>query len=339
MLTIINNIPQGLLEKEATDLYKVLPGPTLMHLSGNKEPPLFVSVLMHGDEDTGWIAIRDLLRKYEHKPLPRSLSVFIGNVEAARYGQRFLENQPDYNRIWNISHASGEPPEYAMMRQVADEMKKRNVFASLDIHNNTGLNPHYACVNKLEHPFFHLATLFSRTVVYFTTPHTVQSIVFAKLCPAVTVECGQPGQARSSEHALEYIEACLHLSGIPTHAIASHDMDLFHTVAIAKVPEHISFGFGEGECDIHFMDDLDHLNFRELPINTVLANINKVDGMPLDVRDEGNNDVTKRYFVVEEGQLRTRIPFMPAMLTVKAKAIRQDCLCYLMERYQDYITE
>ena len=113
MLTIINNIPEGLLEKEADELYKILPGPTLMHLSGNKQPPLFVSVLMHGNEDTGWIAIRDLLRQYQDKTLPRSLSVFIGNVDAARHGVRFLENQPDYNRIWNISHASGEPPEYA----------------------------------------------------------------------------------------------------------------------------------------------------------------------------------------------------------------------------------
>ena len=135
----------------------------------------------------------------------------------------------------------------------------------------------------------------------------------------------------------------LHLSELPTHAIAAHDMDLFHTVAIAKVPEHISFGFGldsdDRDCHIHFMDDLDHLNFRELPINTVLATIHKENGMPLDVRDEGHNDVTKRYFTVEEGELRTRIPFMPAMLTVKATAIRQDCLCYLMERYQDYVLE
>ncbi|MDH5648567.1 MAG: M14 family metallopeptidase [Gammaproteobacteria bacterium] len=335
MLTIINSIPEGLLERQATELYKLLPGPTLMHLQGKREPPLFVSVLMHGNEDTGWCAIRELLRQYQDKPLPRSLSVLIGNVEAARYGQRFLDHQPDYNRIWNISHASGEPPEYAMVRQVVDEMKKRQVFASVDIHNNTGINPHYACVNKLDNAFLHLATLFSRTVVYFTTPHTVQSIAFAKLCPSVTVECGQPGQAHGPQHALEYIDACLHLSGIPTHPVASHDMDLFHTVAIAKVPEHISFGFGEGQGDVHFMEDLDHLNFRELPINTLLAKVNGLQTLPLDVRDEGNNDVGKRYFVVEGGQLRTRIPFMPSMLTVNAKAIRQDCLCYLMERYQD----
>jgi len=28
-----------------------------------------------------------------------------------------------------------------------------------------------------------------------------------------------------------------------------------------------------------------------------------------------------------------RTPIMPSMLTVNERAIRQDCLCYLMERY------
>jgi len=35
---------------------------------------------------------------------------------------------------------------------------------------------------------------------------------------------------------------------------------------------------------------------------------------------------------VVEGELRTRVPVMPSMLTRKLDVIRADCLCYLMER-------
>lgn len=61
--------------------------------------PLFVSMLLHGNETTGLLAVQRLLDKYRDQPLPRALSVFVGNVEAARLGLRRLEGQPDYNRI------------------------------------------------------------------------------------------------------------------------------------------------------------------------------------------------------------------------------------------------
>jgi len=43
-------------------------------------------------------------------------------------------------------------------------------FASIDIHNDTELNPHYACVTRLEPQFIALARLFSRTIVHFERP-------------------------------------------------------------------------------------------------------------------------------------------------------------------------
>jgi succinylglutamate desuccinylase len=135
---------------------------------------LFVSVLLHGNETTGWQAVRQLLRCYRERELPRSLSLFIGNVRAARYGQRRLDGQPDYNRIWG----PGSTPEHAMAEAVLRQMRQRGVFASVDIHNNTGTNPHYACVNYLDPSTLHLATLFGRTVLYFRRPEGVQSMAF-----------------------------------------------------------------------------------------------------------------------------------------------------------------
>ncbi len=267
MLRILDQVPDGFLDVEPRDLYGLLKGPTLLHLTGARNPAIFVSVLLHGHETSGFIAIQNLLKKYATQPLPRSLSVFVGNVEAAHHGKRMLEGQPDYNRIWQ----EGPLPEHKMTQQVIDEMRFRGVFLSLDIHNNTGLNPHYACITHLAQSCFHMATLFTRTVVYFTKPTGVQITSFRDLCPAVTIECGQVGQQRSVDHVVEYLDACMHLSEIPQHPIASQDIDLFHTIATVTVPAQFSIGFGDEHADLRFLTELDQLNFTELPVDTLLG--------------------------------------------------------------------
>lgn len=330
-MTQYDALPHGLLDLPARRLSEVLPGPTLIHLPGRHTPPLFVSVLLHGNEDTGWQAAQTVLKKYATAELPRALSLFIGNVEAARSGLRRLDGQPDYNRVWPGSEEA-HPAELAMMQQVVDAMRTRGVFASLDIHNNTGLNPHYACVNRLDQPFLHLATLFSRIAVYFIRPRGVQSAAFAELCPAVTVECGKPGTPGSVEHAAAFMEACLHLSEFPQHPVAPHDVDLFHTVATVKVPDEASFGFGIPAADIDFVPELDHFNFRELAHGDRWGWVKAGSSARLQVLDESGADIGDRLFDYRQNEIRLRRPLMPAMLTRDERVIRQDCLCYLMER-------
>lgn len=329
MLTIHHHLPAGLLELGPEQLHPHLPGPTLIHLPGRRPEPLFVSILLHGNETTGWLAMRQLLQNHADKPLPRALSLFIGNVAAASQGQRVLPGQPDYNRIWPGS-AHSDSPETRMARQVVAAMRQRHVFASIDIHNNTGLNPHYGCVNRLDAAWLHLATLYSRTVVYFTQPHGVQSAAFAQLCPAVTLECGKPGSG--IEHAAAYVEACLHLAEFPAHPIRAQDIDLFHTIATVKVPDDVNFSFGGAEGDIEFPPDLDHLNFRELPAGAEFARLHGERAPCLQAHADDGSDIGHTVFACSNGRIRLTRPLMPAMLTLDANIIRQDCLCYLMER-------
>ncbi len=331
MLTQYETLPLGLLDLPAARLHEVLPGPALIHLPGRRMPPLFVSVLLHGNEDTGWRAAQAVLKKFSGAELPRALSLYIGNVEAARAGLRRLDGQPDYNRVWPGGEGA-HPAEQAMTQQVVDAMRARGVFASLDIHNNTGLNPHYACVNRLEPHFLHLATLFSRIVVYFVSPRGVQSAAFAELCPAVTVECGKPGTPGSVEHAADFIEACLHLSEFPAHRVEAHDIDLFHTIATVKVPESIRFGFGTADADIDFEAELDHYNFRELGPGDLLGRVRADTFAALLALDEQGADIGGRLFDYRDGRITLKKKLMPAMLTRDERVIRQDCLCYLMER-------
>lgn len=332
MLRQVEFLPEAFIDAQPQQLADLLGGPTLVHLPGRREQPLFVSVLLHGNETTGLLAVQALLGRYYDRELPRSLSLFIGNVDAARDGLRRLAGQPDYNRVWpGTDHQ--DTPEKRMMAEVFEIMCERQPFASVDVHNNTGINPHYACINRVDHRYVQLASLFSRTLVYFTRPQGVQSLALSEICPAVTVECGKVGQAAGEEHALEFLDACLHLSEIPDQPVAEHDVDVFHTVAIVRVPRSLSFGFGKVPADICFIEDLDHLNFRELPAGSSLAQLNGVESLPLEASDEQGNEVASRYFSIKEGLLQTTRPLMPSMLTLDERVIRQDCLGYLMERY------
>jgi succinylglutamate desuccinylase len=327
-----DSLPEGLLDVSADQLHTLLPRPTLIHLPGRHERPLFVSVLLHGNESTGLHAVQKLLKKYEARSLPRSLSLFFGNIAAARGGVRRLDAEPDFNRVWpGTTH---EPcPETALMAAVTEEMRSRRVFASIDVHNNTGLNPHYACVNRLDHRFLQLAAMFGRLVAYFTHPRGTQAAAFGALCPAVTLECGNPEHRYGAEHAFEYLDAALHLSEIPDHPVAAHDIDLYHTVVQLTVREDCRFGFAGDGLDLCLNDDLDHLNFTDLAAGTLLGNLpNGYGQMPIAAVNEAGRDVADEYFAVTEGRLELKKAIMPSMFTLNEQIIRQDCLGYLMER-------
>jgi hypothetical protein len=228
-------------------------------------------------------------------------------------------------------------PEQLIAQQVIAEMRSRGVFASIDIHNNTGRNPHYGCITRLDKHSLQLARLFNKIVVHYTSPKTVQSYAFGDFCPAIVVECGQPDLADGTAHALEYVEACLNLDSfdnLPDSAIA--DIDLFHTVAIVKVPEEINFSFNHHpNDDITFPAEMDCLNFRELPIGAKFGKA-KTERAYLSALSEEGEEKSDRYFQIENGEIILKSSVMPSMITLNIDIIRQDCLCYLMERLHQF---
>lgn len=335
---INHNLPQfnylhdGLLDVAVENLYQLIPEPSLFHLSGKREGALFVSVMLHGNEPTGFLALQRLLQKYHGQILPRSLSIFFGNTQAARLNLRHLDNQPDFNRVWPGTTLE-DSAEQQWAEQITEIMRGRGVFASVDVHNNTGLNPHYACLNKLDNDFLQLGALFGRLMVYFTHPKGTQSAAFAQFCPAVTLECGRPGQKHGTEHALEFLDSCLHLAELPNHAIAKHDVDIYHTVAQVKIADGMSFSFSDQTADLYLDNDLERMNFTEIMVGTRFGKINNT-GMPVIAKNDYGDDVTAQFFKNDEQQLLTIRSSMPSMLTLDERVIKQDCLCYLMERVQ-----
>lgn len=327
---VIDRLPEGFLDSSPDRLIDILPGPTLFDLPGRDPHPLFVSTLLHGNEYSGLDAMQAVLRRHAARGLPRSLLFFVGNVRAAAANLRTLAGELDYNRVWpgTLSPAA---PQAEMARWVYDYAARRKPFASVDIHNNTGFNPHYSCVTKLEPKFIALAQLFSRIVVHFQRPVGTQAAAFAELCPAITVECGKAGAGSATEHAIELIEACLSIAQLPDHAPAPHDVDLLRTYAIVKPPAGASFSFDGAPADFMFRSDIDHLNFSELEPGVSFGR--SAGGARLDVLPGDGEDVQPGdYFRYESGRILLSRTAIPAMLTVDPRAVTQDCLCYLMHR-------
>ncbi len=326
----LEQIPEALLDIPATELHRLFPQPALLHINGADAAPLFVSALLHGNETSGLPVIQSLLKSYVGKPWPRALSFLFGNVQAARLGLRRLDNQADFNRIWPGTDLAACPLT-RMARAVVEEMAGRGVSASIDLHNNTGRNPHYSCVERLDGQTLGLAALFSPLAVYSTYPKGTQTGAFAGLCPSVTLECGQPGDAVGIANALGLIEGCMRLPEIPRRRPA----DLFHAVAQVTVREEAGFSFSDPDADLVLNGQLDSLNFVELKPGTLLGRVaSLLPGAPLPLiarRDDGK-DVTDEFFRLEQGQLVLRKAAMPCMLSLDERVIRQDCLCYLMER-------
>ncbi|HED33664.1 MAG TPA: peptidase M14 [Gammaproteobacteria bacterium] len=323
-----NELPENFLNVKASELRQVLSRPSLIHLKGKKTRPLFICTLLHGNETTGFYALQKLLRDYQGMELPRSVSIFIGNVKAAEKGLRRLDEQVDYNRIWPGT-AEHYLAEAHMMHQVTEIMREKKVWASIDIHNNTGKNPHYACINKMQNEFMSLATLFSEVLVYFTTPKGVQSAAFAEICPAVTLECGLSGDVHGTDHVLQYLQAVLLLDDLDK-AIKTKK-NIYHTVARVKIPEGYSFGFSD-DATINLLPGIENYNFCELDAGVEMARVEPDSKAFLLAFDNDEREVGREFFDYQQNKILLKKAVMPAMLTMNTQIIRQDCLCYLMER-------
>jgi len=69
-----------------------------------------------------------------------------------------------------------------------------------------------------------------------------------------------------------------------------------------------------------------------MPPGILLANMHGHSSRCLLALDHNGHDITDNCFSFTDGAVRTRRELIPSMLTPDIQVIRQDCLCYLMER-------
>ena len=295
----------------ARALAEELAGPTLFDLRQEDKPPLFVSVLVHGNEPSGWDAVRNLHHELERA----SALVFVGNVTAAQAGVRTLPGRVDFNRVWE----GGNGPEAALAAEVVAIAAAAKPKLAIDMHNNTGRNPPYAVIARTDQPTLKLARRFSNLTLFGTQPGGYQTRRFAEFCPAATVEVGTPDDPASTDRATAFLRDLL--EGAPRcrrPAAPSADpstQTLFETAARVTV-----------SANTRLAPDTQRYNFRTAPAGTVLAQAGTLRAWSADGREIGSG-----YFRRRNGATVLSAATPIAMYTPDLAAARLDCLCYLLE--------
>ncbi|PHS40660.1 MAG: hypothetical protein COB07_03905 [Sulfurovum sp.] len=337
-LTILDQLPSAFLSISHRQIKDLFDTPTLIHLKGEKHPALFISILLHGNEFSGLQIMQEILKKYQTTggyKLPREIWLFVGNVDAAQMGVRLRDGQTDFNRAW-----PGTPDPHSdtavLIRDVMERITQKELFASLDLHNNTGQNPPYGCISAVNEKNKYLASFFNHIAMVFQSPKGVSTMAFDELCPAITLECSTPGNAPALKRAFDLIDDLMHMDHFPTKPLPVHDLQLVKNSATIKINTNITFCFEDdvsnsSDMDLTVVKNFDHHNFTLLEKNEVFA-YSKVD-KALVVTSADGEDITELIIQNDKGKLSLKKALMPAMISMDKKIVLQDCLCYLLEDY------
>lgn len=316
-----------------------LGGPTLLRVPGTEQAARarVVACLLHGNEDSGFRAVAQLLRSGARYPF--DLWVFVGNVEAALadgpFGHRYVDGQEDFNRVW------GKQPETTRERRMAAaalaELDAADPEAVLDLHNTTGDNPPHAIVpasaDQGSAGAVCLAAACTDLVLRWRlSAHTLMEAM-APRCPAIAVECGIANRPEHAAVAAKVLERFLCLDPVPGDAEPHLLVEMHERIAVRA---GVRFKFGgalDDDVDFVLMRDLDRANFGMLFAATVIGRVRPGDELPLRAVDMRGRDTTEDLFAIDgEGHVRLTRDVTPVMMTRSVVQTLRDCLFYVARR-------
>ena len=302
-----------LFDVDAADLHTELDGPTVFDLRRGTKRPFFASTLLHGNETSGWNSIRRFLADSKEA----SLVVLVGNIEAAAQNQRHLPHETDFNRVWR------QDPWRTNLQELLHEV---DPWCGIDIHNNSGPNPHYSVVTNFDSSTLALASMFSDKLIY--TEHTKDILGYAlsQYCPALTIETGTVDDAESEARAYELLRILSRMDQVPSKPC--RELQTFSTRGIVKV-EHAS---ESKENFPHFDRKLDNKSFQTLTAGTEFVNCIPA-GWHVNVMDPADDvDVTDEFIDFRGDRAYLKRDVVLSMFTRNPVLAVQDCVCYFLNR-------
>jgi succinylglutamate desuccinylase len=330
-LNIYHELPPTFCETNIADFHELLGGPSLICLEGENKTsrPLFISTLLHGNEYSGVMVLQKMFKNLlENNQRPkRPIILFIGNTLAAKENVRHLKTQEDFNRVW-----SGGDCELALIAsEVLKFVAQKNLYCSVDIHNNSGKNPFYSCINSTDSKVVGLARLFSEKIVYFTDPCEVQSIAFSRICPSITIEAGVSGEVEGINILTEKLRRLIESDELPDFD-SSMETTVYHSIARMKFSENSTIDFSQdlkSPNDFSLREDIDEFNFKEFKEGELLGLVKPTGRFFVECMQDGK--LFDHYFEVKDNKLLVKTSFIPAMLSKNITIIKDDCFGYIME--------
>jgi hypothetical protein len=319
----------------AADFLAALGGPCAILVPGRDRGRVrAVTTLLHGNEPSGFAAVHRWLRD-DAEPAVDTLLV-IANVEAALappgFDHRMLPGREDLNRCFLGPFTSRDG---ALAQAILQVLREARPEAVLDIHNNSGHNPPYAVGVEPTREALSLAGLFGHRFVWSHLQLGALMEAIADL-PSATIEVGRSGDPAADEVAyagLSRFLASTQLFGAgPPEAMQVLVMPM--RVRLQPGTRLAIADAAEPDADLTIQADLDRHNFECIPQDSAIG---WAEGtrLPLELIDEAGRDRAAEFFRIEKGQLRTRIPLVPIMITTDPKAAAGDCLFYIVREHDE----
>ena len=160
-VSFFESIPSFFFDLNQGNILSYLKEMSLFFNRGTHSKTIFLSTILHGNETSGLVAIQRFLKaiqKIESRP---NVLILLGNPKAFSENLRLAHGQLDRNRIWELD---GSHADHKLAREVIDKVVEYDLFCCVDIHNNTGKNPYFCCLNRMDKKSLGLAK-FSKTLL------------------------------------------------------------------------------------------------------------------------------------------------------------------------------
>jgi hypothetical protein len=315
------------------ELLHALGGPTLIRVDGrDRSRTRVVATLIHGNEPSGVRGVHAWLRAGE---TPAVNAVFfiasvVAALEAPGFAHRALPGARDLNRCF-VPEGGGEEGELA--REALGRLRAYQPEALIDLHNTTGHTPPYAVGPTLGPRELALVSLFADRFVHSRLRLGALVEATCDEIPSVTIECGRAGNPAADAVALAGLERFLQRERLGDRRSDGPAVSVLVDPVRVRARPGARLAFGdrpEVGADLTMAGDVDRHNFEALLPGVLIGWVGSDDAWPVEAFGADGNDVSRDFFVVSDGVLRTRRGMIPIMMTVDPGIAESDCLFYMV---------
>ena len=311
------------------DFLRWLKQPTVVRIPGHdRNRCRAVSVLLHGNEPSGLIALHNYLRSgaVPAVDLLCTISAIDAALEPPLFSKRMLPGRRDLNRCFAPPYSDEDG---AIARDLLTHLRKAKCEAVVDLHNNSGHNPAYGVITKIDNTQLGLVALFAHRCV--VTPLRLSTLIEAleNELPAVTIECGRSGDTAADALATHGLARYAALDVLP---IRPRTMQLYENPVRVCLGPDATIAFSNTpvpDVSITLRPDVDAHNFERLSAGAAIGWTTDRQ-IPLRATCAGGKDVTTDILSIKDGVIRLRRAAVPIMMTTDPEVAAQDCLCYLV---------
>lgn len=303
--------------------------PAWLRLAGrDRSRTRAVSTLLHGNEPSGLRAVHAYLRS---GAVPAVDTIFfIGAVDAALAAPGFAHRQLPGARDLNRCFLAPPPGrEGRLAREALALLRAAAPEALVDLHNNTGHNPPYGVGPRAGPLERRLVSLFGRRFVASDLALGALVEATASHFPSVTIECGRAGDAAADRVARDGLARLLEAEDLA--GLACPPLELYGDPLRVRMRAGARLAVAarpQAGADLTLDGEVDRHNFERLAAGHCLGWVREGAGLPVEARDAIGRERSADLFEVGGGELRTRCPLVPIMMTTDPAIAAQDCLFY-----------